>query len=126
MTETTVDLRRVNVNLFAEAVEEKLRQWSEEDRDGLLSDWYMSLDEATTDFTTRGTPEQVLRRLTTLAAYTAVIWDAVERDLPLRECPECGVWVREDDTLTDHGRCYDCQKRWQHGELGWQQESEEA
>lgn len=32
-------------------------------------------------------------------------------------CPRCGNMCFDDQCLTDHGRCYDCQKKWQVGEL---------
>lgn len=48
-------------------------------------------------------------------------------------CPECGYeYVAEDGqgiedertSIEDHGRCWSCQKKWQHGELDWQKEEE--
>ena len=32
-------------------------------------------------------------------------------------CPTCGASCRGDQTIRDHGRCWDCQRAWQFGEL---------
>jgi hypothetical protein len=44
-------------------------------------------------------------------------------------CPECAEVfhgdLSEETSISDHGRCINCQKLWQFGELEWQQESEE-
>lgn len=46
-------------------------------------------------------------------------------------CPQCSYeYVAEDGqsieaertSIEDHGRCWACQKKWQHGELDWQEE----
>jgi len=34
----------------------------------------------------------------------------------LEVCPQCGALCNDDQTIEDHGKCYDCQKAWQHGE----------
>lgn len=33
------------------------------------------------------------------------------------QCPRCGHDCFNDQCLTDHGKCYDCHKAWQFGEL---------
>jgi len=33
----------------------------------------------------------------------------------LEMCPQCGALCNDDQTIEDHGKCYDCQKAWQHG-----------
>lgn len=35
----------------------------------------------------------------------------------LAECPVCSASCHDDQTIADHGRCYDCQKARQCGEV---------
>ena len=34
----------------------------------------------------------------------------------LQTCPQCGTKCHADQTIEDHGRCYDCNKARQYGE----------
>lgn len=46
-------------------------------------------------------------------------WDAEKGvcvDCAVPPCPICGEHDRGDVTISDHGRCWTCQRKWQNGE----------